>query len=1315
MDPLHWQRLKVAFEQYYEGDVATRNALLSQLGKDDPALAQALMELVQADESVRRKEWWPIGREAGRAEDFRGNSRFTLQERLGVGGFGAVYRAYDTHAERVVALKILRVNEPRLLHAFKREFRVVANLRHPNLVKVHELFVERDHAYFAMELVDGVKITDSVRAQLPDLRDARFVVLVREAFRQLCHGLSSLHRVGIVHRDLKPSNVLRTSVGRVVILDFGQVTVGSKPVQPLGGTPAYRAPELSEGIDGGALGDWYAAGLILFEMLVGSLPEPAPGRVSAELVRSSVGWMPDAESERGLANLATLCEELLRRSPESRPSEARILSLLSELGNDSRGEPSSAQLMQHDDWGRDLKLFGRERHLMALFQQSERAARGTFVISRVVGHSGMGKTVLVQEFLRHLVATRPESVVLQGRCHERESLGFRVFDGIIDELAVLIQRESPAFVREIVPEHAAELVLLFPALREVLSAVTPVVPASPHEASASEQRRLAFAALLKILSNLARRRFLVIFADDLQWADEDSRQLLRYLLQSSSSLPLLWIVAYRNDQEDAVALAREVTRVSSRERLQEISVDSLEPEESRAMLEDALGQNHPMARIPLGAQDGAPFLLNLLVDEARGMQLDGSVRFAIQDLDSLLALRIARLQPDARRFMALLTVAVQPMRREWVYRALGLSWATATDIEDLLRIRRMLRTVGQDCLEPFHDRLRTAFLSTLSASEKTRLHTTLVGALEAVGDPELLAYHCFEAGFRDRGVRYSWMAARKCAGAFAFDRAITHYRRVLALATSDEGSLLAELADVLVSAGKGHEAAQCYLQAAHLVPERRSDLRLLAGQQLIQSGEIEGGRELLREILVAAHVLVPQSRLVLTAALVVKRVSLRNRLRGVVTPVRESEPGALRVLEALWALASSLALVDTIGAAYYEALFFGYALERGDSRSLARALSLEAIYSSIEGGAAKRRVDPLISALERACERSGELDTRALLDVAKSVIAWMGGDFEECLRYALSAEGLLARHGRGLAFEFGAIRAFALASCIWLGKFAEHRDRFEMLRADARERSDLQTETNLVLLAHAHVSWLIRDEPDVAEAEIDSVVQRWPIRHGLTLQHLWAVFSKVEIALYRGDGEAAREMLEARWSEILRSGHMQIAPIRIWFRQLKLRTRFASVMARPTRRPSRHELRRIRREVEQLGREELPLGRALAALTRGMLHFLGEDKAAAWLDFDDAVGRFEALGMRLFVYASRWARHAAEPNGDSSKRLLIRMAMSGLGVVAPVSTLRLLVPVIPAPTEAISASDPLARIVARGAGSSAWDDPTTCDTTLNSA
>ncbi|MGC4064151.1 MAG: hypothetical protein QM784_05815 [Polyangiaceae bacterium] len=147
----------------------------------------------------------------------------------------------------------------------------------------------------------------------------------------------------------------------------------------------------------------------------------------------------------------------------------------------------------------------------------------------------------------------------------------------------------------------------------------------------------------------------------------------------------------------------------------------------------------------------------------------------------------------------------------------------------------------------------------------------------------------------------------------------------------------------------------------------------------------------------------------------------------------------------------------------------------------------------------------------------------------------------------------------------------------------------------------------------------------------------------------------------------------------------------------------------------RRELELARRELVKLGREGLPLGRALAALSRGMLQMLEGNGVAARVDFDEAHGWFALLQMRLFAHACRWASHCAEPAGDMSVGPSIQAAMMTLGVVSPVRMMGLLLPALTLPVEVIHADDPLMRVLARGAGKSTWEDPSSCDTTLGSA
>ncbi len=160
--------------------------------------------------------------------------RFLLRRRLGAGGFGIVYEAFDRERDATVALKVLRRRDGRSIARFKNEFRSLAETVHENLVQLHELHAEGDAWFFTMELVRGgdaltyVRVDDDGGAETPRFDEER----LRAVLRQLAAGLSFLHRSGKLHRDVKPSNVMVTGEGRVVIVDFGLSSARSRIYRP---------------------------------------------------------------------------------------------------------------------------------------------------------------------------------------------------------------------------------------------------------------------------------------------------------------------------------------------------------------------------------------------------------------------------------------------------------------------------------------------------------------------------------------------------------------------------------------------------------------------------------------------------------------------------------------------------------------------------------------------------------------------------------------------------------------------------------------------------------------------------------------------------------------------------------------------------------------------------------------------------------------------------------------------------------------------------------------------------------------------------
>ena len=288
--------------------------------------------------------------------------------RLGAGGMGEVYEAIDSRTQEHVALKVLKRWEPAQQIRFKREFRVLAQLRHENLVRPRELVATDDCFFFTMDLCDGPNLVGHVRhevepGQLPNM------IRLRRALRQLVAGVSALLSAGLLHRDLKPSNVLVTSYGLVRVLEFGLVrdVAASDDITIEGqlvGTPAYMSPEQSLATPATPATDWYAVGTILYELLTGE--RPFRGTLLQILSAKSEGPAPDPRAVVSSvpAELASLTMSLMEVDPKQRPGATEILEV---LGVDAESDPVALEL-------RHQPLVGRQDEFAAL--RAARAAAG---------------------------------------------------------------------------------------------------------------------------------------------------------------------------------------------------------------------------------------------------------------------------------------------------------------------------------------------------------------------------------------------------------------------------------------------------------------------------------------------------------------------------------------------------------------------------------------------------------------------------------------------------------------------------------------------------------------------------------------------------------------------------------------------------------------------------------------------------------------------------------------------------------------------------------------------------------------------------
>jgi eukaryotic-like serine/threonine-protein kinase len=1167
--------------------------------------------------------------------------RFAVIRELGAGGMGKVYEAHDRELAVAVAIKVLHEGDGEAIEKLKHEFRVAADVRHDNLVRLGELF-EHEHRWcFSMELVDGVDLITYVQkrpkakpsAELPtaprglrpmmetdglcpaggiaDTTERRWdgetpsdlnfdEHKLRDAFGQLAAGLAALHAAGIVHRDIKPSNIRVRSDGRVVLLDLGlaAAAIDLSDATLLAGTVPYMAPEQTQSGLVDTTADLYAMGAVLYEALVGRPPfiGPFPQLIAEKTTTDPIA--PALLFGEIPPDLDQLCMALLSRKPARRPHALDVLARLRATGTEPRtSAPRAARA-----------FVGREQELKALLRAGERA-RHAPAVRVITGPSGIGKTRLLSRFTQ---ACRDYgSFVCLGRCRVREHVRLNAWEALLDGLTRMLSALPRDESAALLPDDAEAISRLFPIFARVL----PV--ASTSSLPAAELERRALAALRVLLRRVAHKMNVVVVIDDVQWATAESLSLFARLLDPPDAPPIALVLGLRTSDTATGELADWLERISERDvDLSMMSLGPLEPAESRSLAHLLVPDRERAERIATEA-GGHPLFLELLATTSHGSELRATMRRTVEDL-----------APSLRELLGVLAASGTPLRLDVLGTALGRDpFALVDDLRGLLQ-QRLVSVTGlgrTDHVEPFHAQVAEAVL-VVAADAMRAHHLRLATALATIPslDPNRRALHWAWAGQAERAAEEAIALVAAARHALAYSRAADVCEVVIALELppAQRAAIQRAYADALTGAGHTRRAAVAYRDAtANATGDDRLDLERRAAENFLRCGSVEEGMALFARVTEQLGYSAKLSPTATIAQLLVERGRLR--LRG--TKPRRSTVDAALVAksDACYSLSTGLAMVDAISGALFQTRSTRFALDAGDPARAARALAIEACFVAAWGSKTKPRASRIVEAAAALAAEVNEPLVHGLAESARGICELQWGDFNAAIHYCDAALATFREHCAGVVWEERTGEVFAMWALAWRGDWGEVARRCDALARAGDATGDRYASMHAAI-GVAVCGALATDRPELARARIAEAMATWP-RATYDLPQVRELVGLATIDIYEGHGDAARTRLLSQWRSLQRSHMLGLEPVLGTLGDLRVR---AALLA-----GNWDEARAWAAKLDRI-----PWGKGVSAITRAALAARTGDRDTAIDELASAERECAASGLDLHAAAALYRR-----------------------------------------------------------------------------
>jgi PAS domain S-box-containing protein len=679
---------------------------------------------------------------------------YQLLNCLHEGTLSNIYRAIRLSDKLPVVIKVSarKAMTDKKLQSFRREFKLGQHVHSPYVIR--HLKLQQDTSYGIALIMEDDQLVE-LNSIIPPkgFSNSEFIKIAI----QIVRGLQAIHNANIIHRDIKLSNILiHPTTKTIKIIDFNGATTLREERKPtistMAGTLAYISPEqtgrVNRNVDHRT--DFYALGVTFYQMLCGQLPFRADDTL--KLIHQHLAKQPlsPCECKPTIAlPLSQLVMKLLEKEPENRyqSCEGILHDLSTCLSAINQTGIIPSFRLGEQDFSNKLTLsqhvYGREKEMDVLLSAFKRASEGRCEAVMITGQPGVGKTMLIQEIQKPIALK--QAYFITGKFDQlNKSVAYsaltQAFNGLVQQWLSEGQNSIEKWKNELLTAlgpQISSLVKVIPSLSQLNNNLTE--PCLTDISQAKNVFNWLFYQFVKVCATVSHP--LVIFLDDLQWADQASLDLMTYLLQQPNMSHLLWIGAYRDT--DITSLHPTLQSVIDLQKasiyVQTLKLTPLSLESLCQWIADSLHKPlinvQPLAELIHKKTEGSPFFVKLFLQSIYDQQLLtfspynhwewklNKIRYhsATENVVSLMTCQLKQLSPITQKALTMASCLGHCLRVSTLQTAMDTSQNL---IFDALQpaFNNGILIQKEDDIYFAHDRVQEAAYHLLSASKKNRTH-----------------------------------------------------------------------------------------------------------------------------------------------------------------------------------------------------------------------------------------------------------------------------------------------------------------------------------------------------------------------------------------------------------------------------------------------------------------------------------------------------------------------------------------------------------------------------------------------------------------